>query len=56
MRAYHAWSFLDSFEWARGYTQPWGLVKVDFKTQERIPKESALWYAELIADRSLPPG
>ncbi len=54
VRAYHAWSFLDSFEWARGYTQPWGLVKVDFKTQERIPKESALWYAELIADRSLP--
>ena len=54
VRAYHAWSFLDSFEWARGYTQPWGLVKVDFKTQERTPKESALWYAKLIADRSLP--
>ena len=54
VRAYHAWSFLDSFEWARGYTQPWGLVKVDFKTQERTPKESALWYAKLIAERSLP--
>jgi beta-glucosidase len=56
VRAYHAWSFLDSFEWARGYTQPWGLVKVDFQTQQRTPKESAIWYAQVIANRSLPRG
>ena len=53
VRGFHAWSFLDSFEWARGYTQPWGLVKVDFQTQKRTPKDSALWYAKLIADRSI---
>ena len=34
-------SFLDNFEWARGYTQSWGLVHVDFETQERTPKDSA---------------
>jgi beta-glucosidase len=54
VRGFHAWSFLDCFEWARGYTQRWGLVKVDFETQKRTPKESALWYAKLIAERSLP--
>ena len=54
VRGYHAWSFLDNFEWARGYTQPWGMVKVDFETQERTPKDSAHWYAKLIAERSVP--
>jgi beta-glucosidase len=34
---------LDNFEWAEGYEQRFGLVWVDFETQERIPKQSALW-------------
>lgn len=45
---YFSWTFLDNFEWAEGYTQRFGMVYVDFTTQERIPKDSAYWYADLI--------
>jgi beta-glucosidase len=51
---YHAWSLLDNFEWARGYTQRWGLVHVDFNTQRRTPKASARWLADVINQRSVP--
>jgi beta-glucosidase len=50
LRGYYAWSFLDNFEWAEGYSKRFGLVFVDYRTQERIPKLSAKWYAKLIAD------
>jgi beta-glucosidase len=40
---------LDNFEWAKGYLQRFGIVWVDFATQERMPKDSALWYKEVIA-------
>ena len=56
VRGYHAWSFLDNFEWARGYTQPWGLVQVNFETQERTLKDSAHWYAEAISERGVAAG
>jgi len=45
---YFAWSFLDNFEWAHGYSKRFGLVYVDYSTQHRIPKSSARWYAEVI--------
>ncbi|HVL40333.1 MAG TPA: GH1 family beta-glucosidase [Fimbriimonadaceae bacterium] len=46
---YFQWSFLDNFEWNEGYRQRFGLVYVDYETQERIPKDSAEWYAGVIA-------
>lgn len=49
LRGYYAWSFLDNFEWARGLRQRWGLVNVDFDTQERTSKDSAHWYSQVIA-------
>lgn len=48
LRGYYAWSFLDNFEWAEGYSKRFGLVYVDYRTQERIPKLSAHWYRRAI--------
>lgn len=45
---YMAWSLLDNFEWAFGYEKRFGLIYVDYRTQERIMKDSAYWYADLI--------
>jgi beta-glucosidase len=49
VRGYYVWSLLDNFEWALGYSRRFGLVYVDYRTQERIPKASAHWYREFIA-------
>ncbi|MES2996326.1 MAG: GH1 family beta-glucosidase [Verrucomicrobiota bacterium] len=46
---YFQWSILDNFEWAEGYHQRFGLVHVDFETMCRTPKDSAMWYRDLIA-------
>jgi len=51
---YFAWSLLDNFEWAFGYTKRFGLVYVDFETQARTPKASAHWYQSVIAENALP--
>ena len=48
LRGYFAWSLLDNFEWSHGYGKRFGIVHVDFDTLERTPKNSALFYAEVI--------
>jgi beta-glucosidase len=49
VRGYYVWSLLDNFEWEHGYDSRFGIVAVDFASQRRVPKRSALWYRDLIA-------
>jgi len=48
IRGYFHWSIMDNFEWAEGYKHRFGLVHVDYETQRRTLKDSALWYSEII--------
>ena len=54
VRAYYVWSLLDNFEWAWGYGQRFGIVHVDFATQERRLKHSAHVYRDIVAANALP--
>jgi len=47
---YFIWSFMDNFEWAKGFTERFGIVYVDYYTQKRIPKDSAYWYKSWIEE------
>ncbi len=49
VEGYFAWSLLDNFEWAEGYSRRFGIVYVDYPSQRRIVKDSGRWYAELRA-------
>ncbi|HEX7374153.1 MAG TPA: GH1 family beta-glucosidase [Steroidobacteraceae bacterium] len=49
VRGYFVWSLLDNFEWADGYSKRFGIVYVDYATQQRIPKSSAFWYRDFLA-------
>ena len=51
VRGYFAWSLMDNFEWAEGYTKRFGLVYVDFETQERVIKDSGLAYRDMLKTR-----
>ena len=48
VRGYFLWTFLDNFEWDKGYNERFGIVYVDFATQKRIVKDSAYWYQKVI--------
>jgi beta-glucosidase len=48
VEAYMVWSLMDNFEWASGYEKRFGIVHVDYETQTRVLKDSALWYREFL--------
>ena len=48
VNGYFVWSILDNFEWERGYGPRFGLVRVNYETLERIPKQSAYWFSSII--------
>ncbi len=48
LKGYFVWSFLDNFEWALGYAPRFGIIRVDYKTLKRTPKQSAYWYQQTI--------
>jgi len=50
VKGYFLWSLLDNYEWADGYEKRFGITYVDFKTQQRIPKLSAMLYKQIIAN------
>jgi beta-glucosidase len=50
LKGYFVWSLMDNFEWAEGYDKRFGIIYVDFETQQRIPKQSAHWFAQVIRD------
>jgi len=49
LRGYFVWSLLDNFEWSNGYSKRFGLIHVDYATQQRTVKDSGKWYAQVIA-------
>ena len=49
LTGYFVWSLLDNFEWYFGYAKRFGITYVDYATQERIPKDSFMWYRDFLA-------
>jgi beta-glucosidase len=54
LAGYIAWSLLDNFEWAQGYSKRFGLIHVDYGSQRRTPKASARWYGEVVRTGGIP--
>ncbi len=53
LKGYYVWSLIDNFEWAHGYGPLFGIIRVDRGTKRRIPKESALWYRDVISKNAI---
>jgi beta-glucosidase len=53
LKGYYVWSLMDNFEWARGYSKRFGIVRVNYQTGERTPKASAAWYRDVIAQNAI---
>ncbi len=52
LKGYFVWSLMDNFEWVEGYSKRFGLIRVNYETQERLWKKSSLWYRDVIANNS----
>ena len=55
VQGYYLWSLLDNFEWSYGYSKRFGIVRVDYQSQLRTPKDSARFYAEVVRANAVPP-
>jgi len=55
LRGYYVWSLMDNFEWAWGYDKRFGVVRVDFDTQQRTIKDSGHFYQQVVGDNAVPP-
>jgi beta-glucosidase len=53
VHGYITWSILDNFEWERGYSKRFGLVRVNYETLTRTPKQSAYWYRDVIVNNAV---
>lgn len=53
LKGYFVWSLMDNFEWGHGYEQRFGIVHVDYQTQQRTLKNSARWYKQVIAANAI---
>ncbi len=53
LQGYFVWSLMDNFEWALGYSRRFGILYVDYETVERIPKDSAAYYASVVAENAV---
>ena len=53
VRAFHAWTLLDNFQWAEGYTERYGLIHTDFHSQKGRIKDSGLWFGRVAATNRL---
>jgi len=51
IKGYYVWSMFDNLEWLMGYSRRFGITYVDFKTQERYPKQSYLWYQSFLKEQ-----
>jgi beta-glucosidase len=53
LQGYYVWSVFDNFEWERGYSKRFGLVRINFETLERTPKQSAYWFSDVIRSNAV---
>jgi beta-glucosidase/6-phospho-beta-glucosidase/beta-galactosidase len=53
LAGYFHWGLMDNFEWGQGYSKTFGLVRIDYKTLARLPKQRYSWYREAIARNAI---
>ncbi len=53
LQGYMIWSLMDNLEWAEGFVPHFGLIRVDYQTQKRYPKQSFYWYQDVIRNNGL---